>query len=534
MEKIKYTPKEILEIKGSFIYGTVLFIMTVIATVMQAIGGSSWRFIAPTTLAYLSAVTIAVIIFRRKKRRQSTAALIWLVGIMTTLFAMYARYNYGVNWNWKYSLQSINISAVIIITQISLQYFYNRRVYLTFFVVYSLQWFLFLYIAHARGVEMPLRGIVNGVPYDGIVLLREVYFYLVMIILGYLCYRNIPVTEEFDAKTTRQRTLIERQAIEQKRMADAVQSRMEDLFSRVEDQTSELNAFNHKLQSQAATFEEISATIEELTGTSEKIADVAEKQVEGNSNMAFTVQEFFEIKNQTKEKLASSLENIDDVVKKTNIGNDILERVEHTIMEIKQQSDTIAQTVSGIVEIADRINMLSLNASIEAARAGEHGRGFAVVADEVGKLATQTADNIREIERVLALNTKQTSDGVTTIKEASANIKDMIDRMLESTRKIDDLRDNIYLEEKFLEGIERQMKVNVQLARETGTGTDEQRLALEATTKAVENLNLEVTAMAESIARISMAATGISSDAHDLIKMAGETTRRMEETPADA
>jgi len=368
-----------------------------------------------------------------------------------------------------------------------------------------------------------MHGIVNGVPYHGIVSISQIYFFLVMVLVGYINYKNIPVIEEFDHITSKQKEQIEQQAEEERRLVHEIKSMVKSLFSKMDVLNVELNSFNEKLQNQASTFEEMSATLEEILSASEKIATEAEQEAEANSNMDFTMKEFFEIKEQTKNKLNVTLDNLDSVVKSTNEGDAILMEVENSINGIKSQSDRISETTSLIVDIADRINLLSLNASIEAARAGEYGRGFAVVADEIGKLATQTGDGIKEIESALTVNTSKTDAGVFTIKKASTTIKRMIDQMVESSGRINELRDNIFLEEKFLSSIDRQMKMNVDLSRETCTGTEEQKVALESTSKVLENLNAELSIMADGIQRIADTSQEIYDEAKTLIDRAEQT-----------
>jgi methyl-accepting chemotaxis protein len=96
------------------------------------------------------------------------------------------------------------------------------------------------------------------------------------------------------------------------------------------------------------------------------------------------------------------------------------------------------QGISSLVsEIADRVGLLSLNASIEAARAGEAGRGFAVVAQEISKLGESTQKSSKEIDGLVNQAVKVVNFGtnsmqdlnqamstiLTSVEEAITNIK---------------------------------------------------------------------------------------------------------------
>lgn len=88
---------------------------------------------------------------------------------------------------------------------------------------------------------------------------------------------------------------------------------------------------------------------------------------------------------------------VETLVKKIDDMNEAVKLSQQNIEHMKEVSSVIADFAKVISGIANKTNILSLNASIEAARAGEHGRGFSVVAQEVQTLASQTKSSSSEI-----------------------------------------------------------------------------------------------------------------------------------------
>lgn len=79
---------------------------------------------------------------------------------------------------------------------------------------------------------------------------------------------------------------------------------------------------------------------------------------------------------------------------------------------ISDKTNNIGSVVTTINRVADRTNLLSLNAAIEAEKAGEFGMGFSVVAREIRRLADHSAVATLDIEQMVKEMQSAVSSGV--------------------------------------------------------------------------------------------------------------------------
>jgi methyl-accepting chemotaxis protein len=520
VDALTYTAKEQLEIDGSRLFVACYLVLTLLASILQLTGGTKIAQIIPTFAVETGVALAGIIICRKKKRRESAAALIWGVAFVTFFVSAASRYIYVKEYDWLYAAQSINVYGVQIFVLITLQFLYDRKVNFVFVILHIINWVVFIILAHAvGGLPLHIAGKIDGVPYHGIMIERDMFFVIVMGIVGYVSYRNIPAIESFDETTRRQAEQIGIQMDKQTGLVNGIQSKAGTMSELIQSQTGQIADFNKQIEVQASTFEEISATMEELLGSSESISKTSREVLSKNLSLEGEIEGYKAAKEETKSALNTTFHVMTNVVAKTDIGREKLGNLEDTMNRMKEQSTRINTATEVIVDIADKINLLSLNASIEAARAGDSGRGFAVVADEIGKLAAQTGESIKDISLVLGMNRSATADGMDKIRVTSEVINEIISDIRNGSQSVEALKTRIDAEEVLIDGITRQLVDNIELARNTDLGTNEQKTAIESTTKAMEHMNEVLSQMVSGINVISSDAVKINEHSSELLAL---------------
>ncbi len=167
----------------------------------------------------------------------------------------------------------------------------------------------------------------------------------------------------------------------------AVQTATSRLAAVEADTASALRHEEAAVRAFSGSAQEITAAVAEIAATSEKLL-VTTGDVMASAHHAATVADQGR---DGLEHMAASIQHLDDA----------MNAFARKLATISQRAAGITTVVTTIAKVAEQTNLLSVNATIEAEKAGDAGRGFRIVAQEIRRLADQTAQSTKDIERLV-------------------------------------------------------------------------------------------------------------------------------------
>jgi len=226
-----------------------------------------------------------------------------------------------------------------------------------------------------------------------------------------------------------------------KAMSDSIKNQMSivqhisgEIFSALDTVLPFSEEFSTNVASQSATISLTTSTIEELSQIARQIDDNASQvsSVAGEALSAGMVGQ------QAMTAFASGMEDI----------KASMQRISEAMNKLSTKAQQIGYIVEVIDDVADKSDVLSLNAALEGIRAGEVGKGFIIVADEMRKLAVDVLGSTKEIRELIKQIQDACSEAVLATKsgvkttqqgaDMTSSVEKSFEKILEHIKKTSD------------------------------------------------------------------------------------------------
>jgi methyl-accepting chemotaxis protein len=307
---------------------------------------------------------------------------------------------------------------------------------------------------------------------------------------------------------------------------------LEEVFAAM---VKDLRVMISDIQNVAGRMEEtnrdLSSLSEKVLASSEEIDESAMAIAKGSEQQTMIVQKTSLIINNSLDQMdaagrqsAQTVSKINNALVKTGSGEtkarETLKYLDNVLRQIAENTkpiyrlsnkvEKIKMVMHVMDEVAQKTDLLSLNASIEATRAGEMGKGFALVANEIRSMAENSKQSSQEIGRIVddifqdnkaVINALRKSeedvgkgrgiigsmvgtfkDMVSGVKEISSDVKAVESVTLKQVKEIRGLLNHF-------EALSRLAQANFVSSQKTTVGTKNQKEGMQEIVKLMQSLN---------------------------------------------
>lgn len=219
-------------------------------------------------------------------------------------------------------------------------------------------------------------------------------------------------------------------------LAQTISSEYQGDFNALKtDINNAINSIAEIVKLLSQTTSQVAVTSSETSLAISQISDGAQTQISAIDNVVKQVTTTTKSNEEISENTGQASTMARESVKIALNGKEKMRIMVDVVNNIAENSAKINKITETIEKIANKTNLLSLNAAIEAARAGEHEKGFAVVADEVGKLASSAADSTQEISMLIQEATTEAYRAVESVNLISQDME-QIQKFIEKNDEI--------------------------------------------------------------------------------------------------
>lgn len=229
-----------------------------------------------------------------------------------------------------------------------------------------------------------------------------------------------------------------------KESGEALQRKIGESRRIIGKNAEEGSRMNRDIQQQVAGVE---TSLPEIKKSLESAAVKITSALENQTAFAEEVQETLSA---VMERMTETQASVSDTSRKAETLNGLAENSGRLLREsgkaleeISGYSRIIQKVLDDITDVAEKTDLLAINAAIEAAHAGDAGRGFSVVAGEVRNLSSQSKERASSSQQKIDAMKSAIENNNRLAAEISAGLNRIVSQAVESAELMENTRGSL-------------------------------------------------------------------------------------------